>query len=168
MFEKKKPDLFRLYIYFYIFLFIYIIFINTQWKKAKVSDWQGEQRFFLFQFLFFSFLFFLIFIQTSLFCSFAFTEYYYWGKQHCYSTRTIWSWVESTKLIGKSPALTKMCLVRSSIGKYSLSPLFPDSTWHKAVLLHSCEAAPHPSPFDLVMMMIFNIFRILGMRAYSN
>lgn len=31
----------------------------------------------------------LILIQTSLFCSFAFTEYYHRGKQYCYSTRTI-------------------------------------------------------------------------------
>lgn len=38
---------------------------------------------------FFSFSLFLVFIQTSLFCSFAFTEYYSQGKQYRYSTRTI-------------------------------------------------------------------------------
>lgn len=37
---------------------------------------------------FFSFFLFLVFIQTSLFCSFAFTEYSQ-GKQYPYSTRTI-------------------------------------------------------------------------------
>lgn len=37
----------------------------------------------------------------------------------------------------------------------------------QSCLLHSCEVAP-PGPFNLVMMIIFNIFRILGMRAYSN
>lgn len=64
---KKTWFVQTVYIYFYIFLFIYIIFINTQWKKAKVSDWQGEQRF-LFSFFF---VFFFLFSFFRIYSNFS-------------------------------------------------------------------------------------------------
>lgn len=55
-------------------------------KESQGLRLARRAAFFVF---FFSFSLFLVFIQTSLFCSFAFTEYYSQGKRYRYSTRTI-------------------------------------------------------------------------------
>lgn len=91
------------YIFLYIPIYIYNLYKHTM-KESQGLRLARRAALFLLYFFFFSL--FLIFIQTSLFCSFAFIEYYYQGKRYRYSTRTTGSWVKFAKLTGKSPALT--------------------------------------------------------------
>lgn len=89
---KKPWSVQIVYIFLYIPIYIYNLYKHTMKESQGLRLARRAALFVLASFFPFLF-FFLTFIQTSLFCSFAFIEYYHRGKQYCYSTRTIWSWV---------------------------------------------------------------------------